>query len=113
MTYSADFRAQVIKSVEEQGMSIRQACAFYDISKATLQIWLKDSSIKLTRNKSPSKIPNDALLQDVKLYPDDYMYERARRFGCSKSGIESALKRLGISKKKDVKASKSVPSKKS
>lgn len=58
-------------------MSIRQTCAFYDISKATLQIWLKDSSIKLTRNKSPSKIPNDALLQDVKLYPDDYMYEHA------------------------------------
>jgi len=113
MTYSADFRTQVIKSVEQQGMSIRQACAFYDISKATLQLWLKDFSIKLTRNKPPSKIPNDALLQDVKLYPDDYMYERARRFGCSKSGIEAALKRLGISKKKDLGASKSLPSKES
>ncbi|PKG34582.1 transposase, partial [Psychrobacter sp. Sarcosine-3u-12] len=30
MTYSADFRAQVIKSVKQQDMSIRQACAFYD-----------------------------------------------------------------------------------
>ena len=48
MTYSADFRSQVIKSVEEQDMSIRQAFAFYDISKATLQNWLKDPSIKLT-----------------------------------------------------------------
>ena len=113
MTYLADFRAQVIKSVEQQGMSIRQACAFYDISKATLQNWLKDSSIKLTRNKPPSKIPNDALLQDVKLYPDDYMYERAQRFGCSKSGIEAALKRLGISKKKDLRTSQSLPSKES
>lgn len=28
------------------------------------------------------------------------MYERAQRFGCSKSGIEAALKRLGISQKK-------------
>ena len=37
-------------------MSIRQACAFYDISKVTLQNWLKDSSIKLTRNKPPSKM---------------------------------------------------------
>jgi len=27
------------------------------------------------------------------------MYEQAQRFGCSKSGIEAALKRLGISKK--------------
>ena len=56
MTYSADFRAQVLKSVKQQGMSIRQACAFYDISKATLQNWLKDPSIKLTRNKPPNKI---------------------------------------------------------
>ena len=56
MTYSADFRAQVIKSVKQQDMSIRQACEFYDISKVTLQNWLKDSSIKLIRNKPPSKM---------------------------------------------------------
>ena len=113
MTYSADFRAQVIKSVEQQGMSIRKACAFYGISKATLQNWLKDPSIKLTRNKPPSKIPNEALLKDVEQYPDDYMYERAQRFGCSKSGIENALKRLSISQKKDLSASKSLPIKES
>ena len=113
MTYSADFRAQVIKSVEEQDMSIRQACTFYDISKATLQNWLKDPSIKLTRNKPPSKILNEALLKDVEQYPDDYMYERAKRFGCSKSGIKTALKRLGISQKKDLRASKSLSNKKS
>ena len=33
MTYSADFRAQVIKSVKNKEMSIRQACAFYHVSK--------------------------------------------------------------------------------
>ena len=113
MTYSADFRAQVIKSVKQQGMSIRHASAFYDISKATLQNWLKDPSIKLTRNKPPSKIPNEALLKDVEQHPDDYLYERAQRFGCSKSGIEAALKRLGISQKKDLGASKSLPPKES
>ena len=113
MTYSADFRAQVLKSVEQQDMSIRQACAFYDISKATLQNWLKDPSIKLTRNKPPSKIPNEALLKDVEQYPDDYMYERAQRFNCSKSGIEAALKRLDISQKKDLSASKILPLKES
>ena len=91
MTYSADFRAQVLKSVKQQGMSIRQACAFYDISKATLQNWLKEPSIKLTRNKPSSKIPNDVLLKDVEQYPDDYLYERAQHFNCSKSGIEAAL----------------------
>ena len=109
MTYSADFRAQVIKSVKQKGMSIRQACAFYDISNATLQNWLKDPSIKLTRNKPPSKIPNEALLKDVEQHSDDYMYKRAQCFCCSKSGIEAALKRLGISQKKDLSASKSLP----
>ena len=113
MTYSADFRAQVIKSVKNKDMSIRQACIFYDISKTTLQRWLKNPSIKQTRNKPPSKIPNDALLKDVEQYPDDYMYERAQRLNCSKSGIEIALKRLGISQKKDLRTSKSVFNKKS
>ena len=65
MTYSVNFRAQAIKSVEEQGMGIRQACIFYDISKATLQNWLKEPSIKLTRNKPPNKIPNEEPLKDV------------------------------------------------
>ena len=36
MTCSADFHVQVIKIVEQQGMSIRQSYAFYDISKVTL-----------------------------------------------------------------------------
>ncbi len=94
-------------------MSIRQACTFYNISKTTLQRWLKNPSIKQTRDKPPSKIPNEALLKDVEQYPDDYMYERANRLGCSKSGIESALKRLGISQKKDIGTSKSLPSKES
>ena len=113
MTYSADFRAQVIKSVKNKDMSIRQACTFYNISKTALQRWLKDSSIKQTRNKPPTKIPNEALLKDVEQHPDDYLYERARRLNCSKSGIGYALKRLNISQKKDLSTSKSVSNKKS
>ena len=113
MTYSADFRSQVIKSVKNKDMSIRQACTFYNVSKTALQRWLKSPSIKQTRNKPPSKIPNDVLLKDVEQYPDDYMYERAQRLNCSKSGIEIALKRLGISQKKDLRTSKSMSNQKS
>ena len=113
MTYSADFREQVIKSVKNKDMSIRQACTFYNVSKTALQRWLKNPSIKKTRDKPPSKIPNEALLKDVAQHPDDYMYERAQRLGCSKSGIEIALKRLGISQKNDLRTSKSVSNKKS
>ena len=52
---------------------------------------------KETRNKAPTKISNEGLLKDVEQYSEDYMYERAQRLSCSKSGIEAALKRLHIS----------------
>ena len=73
MTYSADFREQVIKSVKNKDMSIREACTFYDVSKTALQRWLKDLNIKQTRDKPPTKISNEALLKDVEQYPDDYV----------------------------------------
>ncbi|WP_227677800.1 hypothetical protein [Psychrobacter sp. H8-1] len=37
------------------------------------------------------------------------MYERAQRLNCSKSGIEIALKRLGISQKKTLEHPKACP----
>ena len=57
--------------------------------------------------------PELGLLNDVQEHPDDYQYERARRLNCSKTGIYHALKRLGISQKKDLRASKSVSDQKS
>ncbi len=103
----------MIKSVENKDMSIRQACTFYNISKTTLQRWLENQVIKQTRDKPPNKITNKLLLKEVTQYPDDYMYERAQRLGCSKSGIEIALKRLGISQKKYLGTSKNVSDEKS
>tara|TARA_R100000935_G_C2708768_1_gene113211 strand:+ start:176 stop:520 length:345 start_codon:yes stop_codon:yes gene_type:complete len=109
MIYSAYFRAQVIKSIKQKDMNIRQAYTFYNI---TLQRWLTDPSIQTNRVKTPTSILNEALLKDVNQYPDDYLYERARRLNCSKSGIGYALKRLNISQKKDLSKSKSVSNKK-
>ena len=43
----------------------------------------------------------EALAEDVKTYPDAYQYERANRLGVSSSGIGHALKRLGVSYKKN------------
>ena len=113
MIYSADFRAQVIKSVKNKDMSIRQACTFYNVSKTALQRWLKDSSIKQTRDKPPTKILNESLLKDVEQYPNGYLYERARRFNCSKNSIHTAFNPLGISQKKDIRTSKGLSDKKS
>jgi len=100
MTYSAECPTQVIKSIKQQDMSIRQVCAFYNFSKTTLQRWLKDRSIKAIRNKVPTIMSNEALSKDVEQYPNDYLYGRARPLNCSKSGVGYTLKRLHISKKR-------------
>ncbi|SFI95504.1 IS630 transposase-related protein [Nitrosomonas sp. Nm34] len=42
----------------------------------------------------------EKLAHDVKNYPDTYQYERAKRLGVSKQGINRALKRLGVTYKK-------------
>ncbi|MEM6339073.1 MAG: IS630 transposase-related protein [Pseudomonadota bacterium] len=41
--------------------------------------WKKEITPKLTRNKRPIKINDEALKKDIKEYPDAYSYERARR----------------------------------
>ena len=112
MTYSIDYRKQVLSSIAD-GMTIREAALFYGLSTSTIHSWQQNLTPKTTRNKAPTKIPDDALLQDVKAYPDDYQYERANRLGCSKTGIHHALKRLKISQKKDTRTSKSLSDEKS
>jgi transposase len=94
-------------------MTIREAAAFYQLSTSTIHSWKQTLEPKTGRNKAPTKIPDDVLRKDVKEHPDDYHYERARRLNCSPTGIQNALKRLKISKKKDARASQSLPSKKS
>ena len=112
MTYSIDCRKQVLSSIAD-GMTIKEAALFYGLSTSTIHSWQKDLASKTTRNKAPNKIPDDALIEDVKRYFNDYNYGRARRLNCSKTGILNALKRLGISQKKDLGTSKSVSDKKS
>ena len=112
MTYSIDYRKQVLSSITD-GMTIREAAIFYGLSTSTIHSWQQNLAHKIKRNKAPTKIPDDVLIEDVKRYPDDYNYERARRLNCSKTGILNALKRLGISRKKDLRVPKSMSDKKS
>ena len=99
MTYSLDYHKQVLKSLDN-GMTFAGAAEFYNLSPTTIQNWKRRVHSKATRQTKPYKIPDYVLFNDVKEHPDDYMYERARRLNCSKTGISKALKRIGISKKK-------------
>lgn len=112
MTYSIDYRKQVLSSITD-GMTIREASLFYGLSTSTIRSWQQSLFPKTTRNKALTKIPDDALIEDVRRFPDDYNYERARRLNCSKTGIFNTLKRLGVSQKKDIRASKSLSDQKS
>ncbi len=49
-----------------------------------------------------------ALARDVRAHPDAYQYERARRFGVGVQGINHALRRLGVTYKKNAHASRNV-----
>ena len=75
---------------------------------ASVTRWLKPPGPKRTRNKTATKIDMVALARDVVAHPDAYQYERARRFGVSAQGINDALRRLGVTYKKNAHASKDV-----
>lgn len=98
--YSLDFRKHVLKVGEREGLSIRKLAKRFSISSSTLINWRRRLAPKTKRHKPALKIDMEALKKDIDQYPDAYQYERAERFGVSKSGIWHAMKRLGVSYKK-------------
>jgi len=108
MTYSLDFRKKVLSIREKEGLSFAQAAKRFGISVNSIFLWSKKLEPNRTKNRPPIKIGTEALLEDVRKYPDAYNHERAKRFNVSSSGISCALKRLGITYKKNVKSPKSL-----
>lgn len=99
MAYSKDLRKQILKSIAE-GMTVRQAAAFYGISTNTINQWKRNGIERKRRQFKPLKVNHDALLKDVVDYPDAFQHERAERLGVTASAISYALKQLKISVKK-------------
>ena len=109
MTYSIDFRKRVLKLRAKENMSLASTAKQFGISIKSIFRWSKRLHPKTKRSKPCYKINMQALKQDIENNPDSYKYERARKFGVSKTGIWHALKRLGITYKKNSKSSKSRP----
>ena len=61
----------------------------------TLIKWMKNIEPKKTSMRK-SRVDIKELEEDIKQYPDSYIYERAARFKISKSGMQYTLKRLNI-----------------
>lgn len=107
MTYSLDFRIHVLKIKTEEGLSYEETSRRFKVGKASLVRWNIEIQPKMSRNKPATKIDMDQLKKDIITYPDSYYYERATRLGVSKNGIYWAMKRLGVTYKKNTESSKS------
>lgn len=107
MTYPLEFRKAIFATKTKKKLTYQQTSDLFSIPMRTLLRWSKRIEPCTTRNKPATKINMQALRDDVAQYPDDYQRERAKRFGVTSTGIRHALKRLGISYKKNTKTPKS------
>ncbi len=92
---------------EQEGLRQAEAAIRFGIGVASLTRWNKCLEAGRTRVKPATKIDMEALAQDIKSYPDAYQYERAARLKVSQRAIGYALKRLGVSYKRNTVASES------
>lgn len=99
--YPLGFRVKVFEVKEKEGLTYKETAHRFGIGMTTLMSWNKRLEPKMIRNRPAIKIDSEALKEDVKKNPDDYQYERAKRFGVSTRGIGKALARLKISVKKN------------
>lgn len=106
MSYDIKFRRQVLKIREKEGLSFSKVAELFGISKQTVYNWSKRIEEKKNRERT-YKIDEEALAADVLSHPDSYLYERAERFKVSINYIWRALKRLGVTYKKNSQASQS------
>ena len=101
MAYSLDFRKRVMRIKEGRKLTFEKTSEQFGVSIRTLFNWHERIEPKTTRDKPATKINMGKLAEDVRRHPDDFQYERAERFDVSPSGILYALRRLGISYKKN------------
>lgn len=105
MTYSLDFRLQVLDVKKKKDLSFAETAEHFGVGIASVVRWSKKPEPQTHRNKPPLKINMEVLKQDVIRYPDAYQYERAERLHVSRTGIWHALNRLGVTYKKNSQAS--------
>jgi len=102
MTYSIDFRNKVFSIKEQENLTFSEVSNRFGVGQASVVRWSKEIEPQRTRTKPTTKLNWEALAQDVEEPPESYQYERAIRFGVSPQGIAYALKKLNLSRKKNL-----------
>ena len=103
MTYPACYRKKVLAYKNGHNLSVRETAKYFKIGINSVVRWEKKPEPAKTKSRPSIKISAEALQKDVEDYPDDFLYERARRFRVTAVGIHLALKRLKLSRKKTLK----------
>lgn len=116
MSYSRKYRERTIE-YRQAGHSLEETHQTFKVSRSTIQKWEKQ--LKETGNlekkelhRSYRKIDPEKLKAYVAEHPDAYQSEMAEAFGCSESGIQNALERHKITRKKRQLATRSRTRKK-
>ena len=100
MTYSTCFRKKVLSYKNKHNLSIRETAKHFEIAVNSVVRWQIKPEPSKTKARPSIKIPGDELRKDVEDRPDDFLYERAKRFGVTAAAVHLALKRLKLSRKK-------------
>ena len=106
MAYSAEVKRMAMKYIHIDKRTLAYTCEHLLISLTTLKKWLRLYKagtlyeVKL-RIRKGYKVNDDDLLAYVREHPDHYLEEIASVFNMTASGIHRALKRLGVSYKKN------------
>lgn len=108
MTYSVDFRAKALEIKEEEKLTYEETAKRFRVSSASLVRWHKNLEPRTTRNKPATRIDMEALKRDIEEVPDAYQYERAERLNVSRRCVQHALKRLGVTYKKNPQTSQGM-----
>ena len=104
MRYSEDLRRRVIKYIGEGGRKVEAAKRF-GVCRATIYEWLKlgeDLSAQKPGPKSAHKLDWEALREGVEKNPEKMITEWAREFGVGTTAISYAMRRMKLSRKKNV-----------
>ena len=105
MAYDKRFREKVLEYLS-RGYTIQEAHETFGVGTDTISRWKR--LIRETgqledppRNRKPYKLCLDKLKAYVAEHPDSYLHEIAEAFGCQKSTVFYALRRLKITRKKN------------
>lgn len=106
MSYSSDMRDRALKLISS-GKKIIEVSELLDIHRQTLHRWVRESNRGQRQAGRPGPQGNrlvceQALKQEIKARDDARLIELADHFGVHPSTISKALKRMGITRKKNV-----------